>query len=637
MSDGIALPAVFSDHAVLQRGKPIPVWGWCSPDVCVTVKLNDVCAETRSSSDGRFILRIPPQSAGGPYELTVRADRSEKRVSDVMIGEVWLASGQSNMEMVVASCGRQGEETMRAAAESKVRMLTVGRTAHFGPQRDIQGEWQTASPDTLGAFSGVAFHFAETIQKKLDVPVGILHASWGGTIVETWTSREALIENPQTRVWTERYEASMHAPGGAVHDPQAYRAQNFPRDPGTERPQDWAGVSCDDSAWATMDVPRHWQTEGHDFSGVFWFRLNVSVPAGWKGMDLKLKPGAIDKIDVTYFNGSQVGATGKGHEETHWNVVREYTVPGHLVKEGKNVIAVRVFSFVHGGGLVGPALAMTLEPADGSADPISLAGEWLYAIEHNLGKTLLPGSQSVPMGPGNPNSPYMLYNNMIQPLIPYAIGGVIWYQGESNTDNAANYRGMLTALIRDWRRNWGQGMFPFLFVQLANFTDRLEYQNSSTWARLREAQLQTLSEPETGMAVAIDAGDAIDIHPQDKRTVGERLARWALAKHFGFAGSASGPLYKGMTIEASRIRVHFENASGGLTAKDGKVSHVYIAGTGRRFVPASAWIEGSTLLAESPEVDHPVAVRYAWADNPEGCNLENLEGLPASPFRTDSW
>lgn len=638
MTVKIKLPSLFSDHAVLQHGKPIPVWGWTDPDTKVRVTLGSANAETRSAADGRFLLRLPPFAPGGPYTLAVQAGKASAVVKDVMVGEVWVASGQSNMEWTVSNCGKQGAETLAKSADSQVRMFNVARTTRYGRQADVGGVWQIAGRETLGQFSAVGFHFADKIQKTLKIPVGILHASWGGTIVEAWTSREALMESPVTRAWTERYEGCVHLPGQAIMDPAAFRAQNFPADPGTKRPAAWAGADCDDSDWATTELPRHWQADGHDFSGVFWFRLHLDLPASWKGKALELRLGGIDKMDITYFNGSKVGATGKGLEETHWNVLRRYTVPGRLVRAGRNVIAVRAFSFVHGGGMIGPAEAMSVAPADGSGAPMSLAGTWRFAIEHNLGKTLLPGSQALPMGPENPNSPYMLYDNMIYPLIPYAIGGAIWYQGESNTDNTANYRGMMVNLICDWRRAWGQGNFPFLMVQLANYMEASPYQEGSTWARLREAQSQALAEPATGMAVAIDVGDAKDIHPHDKRSVGERLAQWALVEHFGRPGAASGPLYAGMTIEGSRIRIRFDHVGGGLVAKGQRtVSHVMIAGLGRRFMPAKAVIEGSTLVVESPEVEFPVAVRYAWADNPEGCNLYNRGGLPASPFRTDNW
>ena len=465
------LASVFSDHAVLQREISIPVWGWTEPGTRVVAELGGVFAATRSRTDGKFLLRLPPMKAGGPFELNVSGGGKSVVVRDVLIGEVWVASGQSNMEWTVAACGVQGEETIQAATNEWIRMLTVPRKAMLGGQGDVDSDWLVSSPDAAGDFSAVAYHFASRLQDALDVPVGILSSSWGGTIVETWTSREALIQNPDTQAWTERYEA-------------------------------------------TLNTPEFWddQQEG------------VQPP----------------------------------------------------------------------------------QP---------------------------------PMGPNNPNSPYMLFENMIVPLLPYAIRGAIWYQGESNANRnmADKYRGMLVNMIRDWRRAWGQGDFPFIQVQLANYVAANDVSDMS-WPLLREAQLQAVSEPGVGMATIIDIGEANDIHPKNKLDVGRRLAQWALVKTYGREGVASGPLYSGMAIEGRVIRLRFENVGSGLVAQDGEaLSHFVVAGLDREFHPASATLEGSTVIVQGVDVPEPVAVRYAWADNPEGCNLYNRDGFPASPFRTDSW
>lgn len=629
------LAAVFSDHAVFQRGIAIPVWGWTRPQVQVQATLGSVAAETRSGADGRFLLRLPPFAAGGPHELTVAAAGKRVTVKEIWIGEVWIASGQSNMEWPLSQCGRQGEETIAAATRQQIRMITIPRLALAGRQSDVEAKWQVASLETAGAFSAVAYHFAKKLHDTLHVPVGILNASWGGTLVEPWTSREALMQNPDTRSWTERYEATLYSPefwAAGAGGPDGFC---YPADPGNEgESRGWAKDDCPDHEWATMELPRIWQMAGHNYSGVFWFRLTVDVPAAWAGQELALKIGAVDKQDQTYFNGQPVGATGQGLEEQHWNQPRTYAVPARLVTAGRNVIAVRAYSFVYGGGMIGPASQMSLGRADGQGGAISLAGLWRYREERNFGLIQPPAP---PMGPGNSNSPYMLYDNMIHPLIPYAIGGAIWYQGESNADNAGQYRGMLTAMIRDWRRAWGQGDFPFLQVQLANYLPASPYQEGSTWARLREAQLLACSEPATGLAVTIDIGEETDIHPHNKQDVGNRLAQWALVKTFARPGVASGPLYGGMGIEGKAIRLRFENVGSGLMARGNHLTHLVIAGLDRRFFPATARIEGATLLVESGEVPAPVAVRYAWADNPAGCNLFNRDGFPASPFRTDTW
>ncbi len=630
----IRLAAVFSDHAVLQRDVHIPVWGWTQPNEQVKARLGAVVAETRSGPDGRFLLRLPPLAAGGPYELEVNCGGDMFTARDILIGEVWLASGQSNMQWSLSSCGEQGFEAIRAADQKPIRMLNVPNRAVLGRQRDIEAQWQVAGPDTAGVFSAVGFHFASKLHGALQVPIGILNSSWGGTMIETWMSREALVQNPDTRVWTHRYESTVFNP--AFWDGAEPEAAPYPADLDNEGERNgWAGPDFADEMWEPIDLPRTWQAEGHQFSGVFWFRRTVNVSEQWAGRDLSLCLGAVDKHDTTYFNGERVGATGRDYEQQHWNQLRTYTVPGRLVKPGRNVIAVRAYSFIHHGGMIGPSQAMTLGPAGDRPTAIPLAGPWRYRIEQNFGLIQPPTLQ---MGPGNPNSPYMLFDNMIYPLIPYAIGGAIWYQGESNAGAASQYRELLTSLIRDWRRAWGQDDFPFLFVQLANYTAPSEYQDGSTWAALRDAQFGALSEPNTGMAVAIDIGDAVDIHPQNKRDVGHRLAQWAITRVYDQPGVASGPLYRSMSIEGSSIRLRFDHIGRGLTA-NGKLdlSHFVIAGSNRRFAPAQARIEGNAVVVHSPDVAEPVAVRYAWADNPQGCNLLNIDGFPASPFRTDRW
>ncbi len=630
----IRLAGIFGDHGILQQGMPIPVWGWAKPGAQVKANIAKVEAETQARDDGYFFLPLPPLRSGGPYDLQIKAAGKTATVKDLLLGEVWLASGQSNMQMTLNACGAQGKEAIRAAGQAKIRMITIPRVAVLAGQNDIAAEWQVANPENAPDFSAVAYHFARKLYDELKIPVGIINSSWGGTIVETWTSREALLQNPDTRHWTERYEATVFSPDFWA-DPRVPEASRFPVDPGnTGVKKGWAKGDFDDASWPTMELPRTWQSAGHNYSGVFWFRRSVDIPAAWAGQDLILEIGAVDKQDVTYFNGSKVGATGKDFEETHWNKPRAYKVPGRLVRPGRNAIAVRAYSFVYAGGMIGPAERMRLVRGDGKGQPISLTGAWRYQVEHNLGLVQPPAP---PMGPGNPNSPYMLFDNMIRPLIPYALRGVIWYQGESNVPQWRQYQSMLTAMIRDWRRRWGQGDFPFLQVQLANYLAPQAYQENSQWARLREAQLKTLEEVNTGMAVSIDIGETADIHPKNKKDVGYRLAQWALAQTYGRKVVPSGPLYSGMTIELQRLRLHFKQVGGGLVAKGGQLRGFVVCGPARQFVEAQAAIDGATVIVEAKGVEKPIAARYAWADNPEGCNLYNAEGLPASPFRTDNF
>ncbi|MCX7934777.1 MAG: hypothetical protein N3A66_05910, partial [Planctomycetota bacterium] len=423
------LAGIFGDHGVLQQGSPIPVWGWAKPGVQVKAALGNLAAETRARGDGYFFLLLPPLRAGGPYELQVKAAGKTATVRDLLVGEVWLASGQSNMQWTLADCGSQGQEAIRQARQDKIRMITIPREAALGGQNDIAAEWQIANAENAPAFSAVAYHFARRLHDELKIPIGIINSSWGGTIVETWTSREALLQNPDTRHWTERYEATVFSPEFWA-DPKVPGAFRFPADPGNAGvKKGWAKGEFDDAGWPTMALPCTWQSAGHNYSGVFWFRRAVDIPAAWAGQDLILEIGAVDKQDITYFNGAKIGATGKDFEEMHWNKPRVYQVPGRLVRPGRNIIAVRAYSFVYAGGMIGPAERMHLRRRDGKGQPINLAGAWRYQEEHNFGLVQPP---TPPMGPGNPNSPYMLFDNMIRPLIPYALRGAIWYQGESN-------------------------------------------------------------------------------------------------------------------------------------------------------------------------------------------------------------
>jgi sialate O-acetylesterase len=632
----LLLSSLFGDHAVLQQGVPVPVSGWAEPLNAIEVRCAQIVARGMSNADGEFCVRLPAMPAGGPYELEVRNLETGEtcKSSDVMVGEVWLASGQSNMEWTFKMTGEAAEAHISTVNNPHIRMLTVPRQAIWGGRRDIKANWQTLSaPDSLD-FSAVATYFAQKLQAELGVAIGILNASWGGTPVEAWLSRNALAQNPFLQSRFARYEADLS-------DPDYWQGLNqhqrnaFPADPGNHAEEaGWAMPSCDESSWPEVQIPNPWMVFGHNHSGVFWFRKSLKIPQAWVGKELILKLGAIDKQDVSYFNGVQIGVTGKDFEEEHWNTPREYTIPRKLVKSDSVTLAVRVFSFVYQGGLIGPMDTMCLHPVDQPRERIPLGGSWRYQMEHNLGVVHPPG---LPFGPGNPNTPHILYDSMLKPLRSFAMRGAIWYQGESNADRANEYTSLLRDMIKNWRADWGLGDFAFLIVQLANFRAASDFDSSSTWARLREAQLQALQEPNTGLAVAIDIGEAADIHPKNKKDVGERLALGALAKAYAREIPYSGPIYRNMVLEAKGIRLFFDHASGGLLAKDGNLKTFVIAGKDRVFSPAEASVDGYSVFVSSPQVPFPEAVRYAWADNPEGCNLFNGAGLPASPFRTDNW
>ncbi len=629
----------FTDHAVLQRDLPIPVWGTAAPMEAVTVTLAGQTARVVSGPDGTWLVRMPALPAGGPHRLAASSASGEAKADDVLVGEVWICSGQSNMEWKLSETHQVGRAEDNALPN--VRLLTVQTPARLGRQSAIDAAWTPANHATLAGFSAVGGWFGRTLHRELGVPVGLICNAWGGTRIQAWISREALARDRDGRDEVRHYEGHVFAPDRTVVGEFATVAQweaNLPSlDTGNAGlARGWARGDFADQAWRTMPMPSRWQDHGHPGSGVFWFRRTVAVPAAWAGRALELHLGAIDKHDDTYVGGERVGGMSWEQGADTWRTPRVYPVPAKLMgSDSKLCIAVRARSHAFHGGMIGPQTEMRVHPAGQPEAAIDLSGTWRYEIEQDWGMQSPP---TMMWGDGNPNSPYILFDSRLSPLIPYAIRGAIWYQGESNAHEATLYRRMQPLMIDDWRRAWGQGAFTFLQVQLANFRLAGDGTARSDWAELRDAQFATLAEPATGMAVAIDVGDADDIHPRDKRTVGERLARWALAETYGRGGPPSGPLFTDMTVEAGgRARCRFRHAAG-LRTLDGKPpSHVAIAGIDKVFVRAQAAIDGDTLVAWSPAVPRPASVRYAWADNPVGCNLVNAAALPASPFRSDSW
>ncbi len=638
------LASLFSDHMVLQRDRPVPVWGWSSAGETVTVEFAGQRKTAVADAEGKWTVSLDPlraSKAGGVLTAESKAGGVKLQCEDVLVGDVWICSGQSNMEWPLDKSAN-GDAEIAAAEHPRLRLFTVPRVAHLGPQRDVSAEWKVCAPDNVKTFSAVAYFFGREVQGATGVPIGLINTSWGGTRVEAWTSRAALETDSECRREHEAVDAWYQTAEGraylAAYEKSGFSTEEWEHrqgspDPGNSGyPQGWAAVDFDDSAWAVMNVPCKWQDAGHNHTGIFWFRREVDIPAAWAGRDVVLRLGACDKTDTSYFNNTKVGATG--FEITNaWCTPRVYRIPGSAVKAGRSVIATRVYSNIFDGGMIGPAMDMKLVLADDQAQsPIPLAGPWRYQVEHNFG---IPNVGERPSGPGNANTLSILYDNMITPLVPAALRGAIWYQGESNAANAARYRRLFPLMIRDWRRAFRHEALPFFFVQLANYMAAQKEPVESGWAELREAQTQTLSEPHTGMAVTIDIGEAGDIHPRNKKDVGRRLAFAALAQVYGLPVVPSGPLYRSHRVEGGAIRVEFKYAEGGLKTSDGAPPKAFaIAGADGKFEWAEAVIDGATVVVRSDRVREPVAVRYAWANNP-AVNLYGSTGLPASPFRTD--
>ncbi|HEY3417272.1 MAG TPA: sialate O-acetylesterase, partial [Armatimonadota bacterium] len=631
------LPAIFADHMVLQRNLPIKVWGWAKAGEAIAVTMAGQTARATTGTDGCWQAALPPLEAGGPYEMTVQGASETVTFSDVLIGEVWVCSGQSNMEWPL-SMTQHADVDVPAATDDGMRLFTVTKAAVVEVADDVVGTWEVCSPMSVAQFSAVGYYFGLRLRKELGIPIGLINTSWGGTPAESWTSAESLLAHPELRGMVEkmRSELADFPRADAIYRTalKEWEQGNFPPDAGNSGfPNGWADPATSAADWEEMLLPQSWQCAGLDFNGVLWFRREVEIPAAWAGQPLRLRIGACDKNDYTYFNNQFIGSLTMDDRPDAWSTPRCYTVPGELVKAGGNLIAVRVFSNMYNGGMTGPAVQMSIGPADDSAEPLPLAGPWRYQVEQNYGRRPAVPAPPMPAGPGNAWTPTSLYNGMIAPIVPYGIAGAIWYQGESNADRAVQYRTLFPAMIRDWRMHWEQGDFPFLFVQLANYMGINSAPVESNWAELREAQTMTLALPHTGMATIIDIGDAMDIHPKNKLDVGNRLALWALEDTYGKDVIPSGPLYDGMTVEGNSIRLRFTHVAGGLVAKGGPLSGFAIAGADGKFIWADAVIDGDTVVVSSADVPIPAAVRYAWADNPI-CNLYNAEGLPASPFRT---
>src|SRR6266540_1597346 len=629
----VHVPSIVGDNMVLQQGRKARVWGTAQPGESVTVTFAGQTERTIADGQGHWQIFLGPRNAGGPFVLTI-AGSNTLTFKNVLVGDVWICSGQSNMEFPLVNA-TGGAEAMAQANYPEIHLFTVQKNTAALPLDDIKGHWVVTTPEQVGQFSAVGYFFGRELYQRLKTPLGLIHTSWGGTPAEAWTSHDALASAPDLRPSLDRAPQRRENYERALAE---WERNNLYQDPGNKgEALGYADPALNAADWTRMNLPQFFETAGLVIDGAVWFRKEIELPGSWTGKDLELKLTAIDDFDITYFNGTRVGATGNDTPNSYL-VPRRYNVPASLVHSGRNVIAVRVFDRAGEGGF-GRTDLMSLAPVGAKeTDAISLAGPWNYKVELALEpKKPDYGSRPELPGPANQNSPSVLYNAMIAPLAPYAIRGAIWYQGESNAGRAYQYRTLFPTMIRDWRAAWGQGNFPFYFVQLANWHPVQSEPGDSEWAELREAQTMTLHEPNTGMAVIIDIGEPDDIHPRNKLDVGKRLAAWALAETYHQKVESSGPLYDSFSVKDDKIQVKFKHLDGGLKTSDGGPPKGFaVAAADHKFVWAEASIEGDTVVVWNKDVTHPVAVRYAWADNPV-CNLYNQAGMPASPFRTDDW
>jgi sialate O-acetylesterase len=622
----VTLPAFFTSNMVLQQKTGVPLWGKSNASQVKVTTSWDNKTYTIKTSGSDFTVTVKTPSYGGPYTITFD-DGDQTVLNNVLIGEVWLCSGQSNMEMPLEGWGKvlNYEAEIKSANYPQIRLLQAEHIANEVPMDKLvvqNGGWQVCSPETISLFSATAYFFARKIYNEKHIPIGLVHSSWGGTIVEAWTSAEALRtihdfdaqldaqENEQARLKLERKYAE---------DLKAWNARVMAADKGYQNDKPiFADADYNPYDWQTIEVPSFYENKGFpDFDGVMWYRnmITLNNVTGDATFDYYA-----DDNDQLWINGQFVGATDG------YNVLRHYTIPAKMLRPGKNMIAIRVVDTGGGGGIYGPE-NMEFKAA---GQTVGLNGNWKVAVGVNF--TQLPPAPTVASGP---NRPAVLYNAMIYPLIGFKFAGAIWYQGESNAERAQQYQTLFPLMINDWREKLGISKMPFIFVQLAAYKQAKAEPAPSSWAELREAQASALKLPNTGMIVATDIGDAEDIHPKNKQEVGERLARVALAKVYGTKIDYSGPMYKSFTKKGNAITVEFDFKDG-LAAKAGTLKGFAIAGEDKVFYWADAKVEGGKVVVSSAKVANPVAVRYNWADNPDG-NLVNKSGLPAAPFRTDAW
>ena len=614
---------LYSDHMVIQRNQPIVVWGWAEANATIKISFNNLEHTSIVNDKGDWKVTLPMMKEGGPFEMILSSSDEKIVIMDILIGDVWLCSGQSNMEWIVAN-SNNAEDEIKNSFDNKLRHLDIPNTSSEKPENDILGgDWKISNPENTGNFSATAYFFAKELRKHVDVPIGLINSSWGGSRIETWMSAKSININNQQELMDEvKNQAELEY----INQLKKFQ-QIFPGisdiDLGMSNDQPiWASSELDESDWKDIVVPIFWEDAGFNgLDGIGWYRTTFYLtPEEAKG-EFELGLGKIDDSDIAWLNGIKVGEMTQA-----WDQPRVYKIPSNVLNEGKNVLCVRVDDTGGAGGIWGDVSAVYLKSLT-LVKP--LAGNWKFRISA-VKRTEIATNQI----------PTLLYNRMIHPIINFPIKGVIWYQGESNANNvedAFKYRKVFSDMIKDWRASWNVGDFPFLFVQLANYREPVEQPYDSPWGMVRESQSDVLTLPNTGQAVIIDIGNANDVHPRDKQNVGLRLSLAARKFAYGEKIVFSGPTYKSSKIKNGKMIIEFDNIGTGLVCKDkyGSVKGFAIAGADKKFIWASAFIEKNKIVVWNESINNPKYVRYGWADNPDDLNLYNGEGLPACPFRTN--
>ena len=611
---------IFGDNMVLQRGKANTIWGWSEPGDKIQIEIAGKHGSGVAAADGRWQVIIEPPPSGGPYTLTIKGHQSVA-LQNILVGDVWLCGGQSNMQVSLRAA-RNGEEEIKSANFPEIRFFNVAAHPAYRHTNVPQGSWRVVTPETAERVSAVAYYFARKVQEEIHIPIGLVVDALGGTPAEAWTSLTALRSLKDFDVPIAELEklAGTGAPEYGNYVMHWYDQY----DVGLKG--NWAGAELDDSAWSTVEIPGGFSELGvPEMPAVVWFRKEIVLPDPLPAGPATLFLGSIERMDTTYINSTEVGASAWVENP------RVYLIRDGVLKPGKNVLAIRVFKTKPQGGFLGKPDELHLTLGDKTTIP--LAGKWKARLSVDARPP-----HPMPIGFENwPVIPSVLYEGMLTPIAPLSITGALWYQGEQNSDRGFQYRRLLPVMIADWRKLFGQGDFPFYIVSLPAFKPRSETPVEDTWAETRESQaLAAAGVPNSCLAVTIDTGDPDNIHPKDKLQVGERLAFCALAKQYGKNFVDSGPTLALVERLPGAISLKFANTDGGLVMKGAKLEEFEIAGEDRKWHWADAHIEGNTVVVSSPAVPNPKEVRYAWQSNP-AATLFNGAGLPATPFRTDSW
>ena len=660
----VTLPAVFSDHMVIQRDLPVPVWGRAESGEVVTVSFGGRLAETTAGVDGRWRVNLEPLEASAESRTMTIEGRNRVRIDDVLVGEVWICGGQSNMEWSVAQSSEPGREKA-GADRPTIRLIKAPHVTANQPQDEIAASWTVCTPDTVGRFTAVGYAFARRLQDELEVPVGLLSINWGGTRIEPWISIESLAEADLSRAVMQRQMAGVEAfrkmsEGDRFDREERLRLERerstatyidvqLASDPGI--PGGWIRTGFDDREWNTVDLPRSWSATDpslETFDGAVWYRRTIDVPEDWAGRTLMLQSGPIDDSDVVWFDGVRIGSTVESH-----GTRRNYRIPGPIVKPGPRTITFMVIDSGGEGGFAGGPGSMRIGVMDRrAAEPafLPLAGQWRWrqGVGHQGGRPAVGPATLVEPGV-KPTDYAALHNAMIQPFVPYAVRGAIWYQGESNAGEPERYRRFMPMLVEDWGRAFERESLPFGIVQLAAFKEfKPDQPVENDWPRLRDAQSATAaSMPNVGLVVTTDIGDARDIHPRNKREVGRRMAGWALNDHYRRPNrdhasprivgcSPAAPPVAGGGRATDGFRLDVENAMDGLRTRDGEAPNGFaVQGPSGKWHWAEARIDdgGRTITVWNGSVPNPVAVAYAWQNNPERANLVGSSGLPLDQYR----